>query len=324
MTAGSALASDATGDLYYTKYTGGQNIWKVSFNYDDAGGTATLGTPVNLASAPGADGIIFAPNGNLLVGGQGARRVFEYTPGGTLVGSGTSGGFDSYHLAMDPSGSKVWTSAFGGPAVDLALGPIANGTAHAVTGSDSGITQLAFAPASKGGKTFYVNGQPNGNGNLGVIDMNTFVTTRFATGVDPAHGMVYDEFTGLMTLFGDGEVGSFDPASATPATTLKTAVPTALIGDFDQGAVDGKGHALVAGSNAITFIDYSTSGDITAPDYVQVFFSSNGINFGGIDDVAPLSGLGSSQQNSVADGGSTLALLLLGGGFIGFSRRARR
>jgi len=312
VSSGTAFASDASGDLYYTLYAGVPNVWKVSFNYNDAAGTASLGAPTPLASSPGADGIIFAPTGNLLVGGQGTGRVFEFTTAGAAVSSGNARG-PSYHLALDPSGSKVWTSDFRGDLAELPLAPNVGDAPplHDVTGDDGGLTQLAFAPS---GKTFYVNGNPNGFGNVGVIDMTTFATTQFASGVQSAHGMVYDSFTGLMTLFGAGKVGTFDPNSATLAATLKQS-PANLTADFDQGAVDGKGHALVAGNNSVTFIDYSTSLDITNPDYVQVF-----PGFAFIDDVAPLSGLGSI---STPDGGSTLGLLLLGSGFVCFGRRNR-
>jgi len=68
----------------------------------------------------------------------------------------------------------------------------------------------------------------------------------------------------------------------------QSAVGTFLASDFDQGAVDGRGHDLVAGDNGITFIDYRTSHGITHPDYTITVFG-----FDSFDDVAPLSGVGS-------------------------------
>ena len=304
MCAGFASASPTSGDMYYTLFSGGTNVWKVSYSYD--GTVATLGAPSPIAASPGADGIVFAPNGNLLIGGQGLGRVYEYTTAGGLVGSGSALA-PSYHLSLDPSGSKVWTSDFGGKLAAVPLGPIADASAlHTITGSDSGVTQIAFTP---GGKVFYVTGSPNGFGNLGSIDLSTFITTGFAATVEAAHGLVYDGFTGLMTIFGHGHVGTFDPASATPFTTL-TDFDTGVC-DFDQGAVDGKGHALIAGCDGITFIDYSLTGDITASTNYVKFFGG----FTGIDDMAPLSGLGAPPPPSTVPepGSAMLTLVALAG-----------
>ncbi len=300
-----------SGDLYFTRYQGGggPRVAKVPFNYD--GTTATLGAEVPIVQNTGADGIIFSPNGNLLIGGQ-SPVVHEYKTDGTFVATGNATRLPAaYHLALDPSGTKVWTSPFGGALADLPLSPNVgdSGAPHAITGQnlfnndDDGVTGIAFAP---NGKVFYVNGQPNGGGHVGEIDLTTFETDRFASSVESAHGIVYDSFTKLMTLFGAGKVGTFDPTSATPGATLKQTAND-LTADFDQGAVDGKGHALIAGNNSITFIDYSATGDITsAANYVKVF---DGFWF--IDDVAPLSGLGSIDQGVPDNAGASVTLALL-------------
>ena len=313
MWAGLASADATSGTMFYTLFTGGTNVWKVSYSYD--GTVATLGAPTAIVASPGADGIVFAPSGNLLIGGAGAGRVYEYTTAGALVGSGSALA-PAFHLALDPSGSKVWTSTFGGPLADLPLGPIADAsTLHVISGSEGGVTQIAFAPS---GKVFYVNGSPNGGGNLGSIDLSTFVTTRFSSSVTSAHGLVYDSFTGLMTTFGAGSVGSFDPASATPGTTLKEFATGVC--DFDQGAVDGKGHALIAGCGAITFIDYSTSMDITSPtNYIKSFGG-----FAGIDDVAPLSGLGAPPPGDKVPEPASTALTLAALGLMAYAMRRRQ
>ena len=312
--AGTAQATVFSGDLYYTYYTGGANVWKIGFSYDDSTNVAGLGAATHIASTPGADGIIFAPNGNLLIGGQGSGSVYEVTTGGAPVASQATGA-PSYHLTLNPNNLTVYTSDFGGALKKLSL-PIGSGvTTTPILGDETGVTQVAFGT---GGSVFYVQGSPNGFGNLGTIDLGTGVTTRLHSSVQPAHGLIYDPFTGLMTMFGAGRTGTM---SAVDGSGLLTSGSVFGVGDFDQGAVDGFGHALVAGSSAITFIDYSLSNDITDPDFVFNFFTSaNGISFSGIDDVAPLVGPGSNPNPTPEP--ASLALLGLGlAGLAGFRRQ---
>ena len=281
-------------------------MWSIPYSYDQTTQSLTLGSSTNVASLPGADGIIFTPNGNLLVGGQGSGQVYEIKTNGTFVASAAPGspGQDqsSYHLALDPSGTKFYTSDFRGPLDTVPL-PLAQGSTTFVTGGDTGVTQVAFAP---NGNVFYVNGSPNGFGNLGLINISTGVTTQLYSGVQPAHGLIYDPFTGLITFFGAGETGTMNQNGGNLMTS------SSFTCDFDQGSVDGHGHALVAGCGALTFIDYSISHDITHPDKVIV---TGG--FGNIDDTAPLAGLGSQTPEPSS-------LLLLGTGVAGLAGMLKR
>lgn len=310
MTASSAFAQTFSGTLFYTNYTGGQNVNKVDYTYDSVTQAFGLASAVNVASLPGADGIVFDSKGNLLVGGQGTGFVYQVNPlTGSVLSQGASGA-PSYHLTLDPGGNKVYTSDFGGALHTLALTPgVQNATTTAISGGDNGITQLAFGNA---GTVFYVNGSPNGFGNLGTINLATGVTTRLYSSVAPAHGLIYDPFTGLMTMFGDGYVGTMNATDGAGLKTFQTGVC-----DFDQGAVDGHGHALVAGCSGITFIDYSATHDITSASNVIRYIGG----FYGIDDVAPLVGAGSALPVPEP---STYALMLAGIGVVACVTRRRK
>jgi hypothetical protein len=305
-----AHATLFSGTLYYTTYNGGQNVWNIAYSYNDATNAFNLAAPNNIASTNGADGIIFAPNGNILVGGQGSGNVYEVTTGGTLVNTQFSGD-QSYHLTLDPSGNKVYTSNFGGP-LDTVSIPIGSGsTTTAISGDERGLTQVAFGDS---GNVFYVNGSPNGGGNLGTIDLSTGVTTRLYSSVTPAHGLIYDPYTDLITMFGAGQTGTMNATNGSGLLTSGSGVFNAC--DFDQGAVDGQGHALVAGCNGITFIDYSASMDITNPDFTTTIYG-----FSAIDDVAPLVGAGSNPNPAPEP--ASVALVGLGLAGLAISRRRR-
>src|SRR5215467_11550929 len=74
-----AQATEFDGVAFYTDFGNG-SVHSVAYSYNDVSHVFTTGTPQLIATLPGADGIIFAPNGNLLVGGQGTNKVFDVNP----------------------------------------------------------------------------------------------------------------------------------------------------------------------------------------------------------------------------------------------------
>lgn len=305
----SAYAAIFVGTVHYTHFTGGgPNVLKVGFTYSDTTGTLTYGAITPVATLAGADGILFAPNGNLLVTSNTVPSVYRLNAtSGALLQTVATGGTTDFHMAIDPSGTKLYSSdrytRLTGPLDTFAISPtgvLSPATTSGITGGDTDVTQLAFDPLS--GNVMYTNGGPNAFGSVGLFTFGGTNTTAqlIAPGVVPAaHGIIYDPLTTQMTMFGGGEVATLNAhagSSALITASLKEFdVPG--VGDFDQGAVDGFGHAFIAGDGKITFIDYSTTGDITSPLNTIIIRTDDGLGtgFGAIDDIAPLVGLGGSS-----------------------------
>ena len=289
-----------TGTLYFTTFSGGPNVNKVDFTYDNSVPSFSLAAPTNIASTAGADGIIFGPDGKLLVAGQGNPFIYRVdqtimpatvTPIRTAIG-------DNFHLALDPSGSEVWVGGIPGPLekVPMPLGP---GTIAGLVGDDGAITGIAF---DQTGQAFYTSSGAGGFGNFGKIDLSVSpaVTTRIQSGLPAAHGIVFDPFTNTLILFGSNHISQINPTS-----------PTSLVSDytndgltFDQGAVDGKGHIFGATNNGLMiFIDYSVSGKVgDISNFVSSQFLANSL-----DDVAPLVGPGAPKNQLPVDDSQTIS-----------------
>jgi hypothetical protein len=331
LAAGSVHADIFNGTLYYTHFTGaGPNVLKTTFTYNDSTQSLTFGPQQGIATVNGADGIMFVPNGNLVVTSNSANNVYriDATNGNLLQTVHDTNPVD-FHMALDPSGTKFYSSdrytQTNGPLDTFAInsnGTFNNAVGHAITfpsGAASNVTQLAFAP---NGKILYTDGSPNAFGSIGLFNLAAYQTTQLiaVNTVKAAHGVIYDPFTKLWTMFGGGSVATMDPnAGSNAAITASLKQRATGVSDFDQGAVDGFGHALIAGAGGITFIDYSKTGDITNPaDFVKFV-----PGFGNIDDVAPLVGLGAPpvpEPSSFAI--VTLASAIFGAGAYLRRRRA--
>ena len=105
---GQAQAGPIQGTMFYTTFSGGQNVHKVDFNYNGSS-SFVLSNNTDVAATPGADGLVFTSDGFLAVGGQGptAYRVDPLTGSGSVF-SGTldSRGTSDGNKALTPSGSQ--------------------------------------------------------------------------------------------------------------------------------------------------------------------------------------------------------------------------
>jgi len=277
-----AWSAGTSGDLYFTTYKGGADVNKIAFTYD--GTKLVIGPVVNVAKTDGSDGLIFTPDSNLLVGGQG-NKVHKINIATQAVVTHNAGGVDAYHMAMDPGLQFAWASGIPGGLAKIPLNPFADGIAIPLTGDDEKVTSLAFQDADH---AFYTSSGTDGSGNVGTLDLKTFTTHRVIKNLQGGHGMAFDTYTGHLMLFGGENIVQIDPANGQIVSTR------AFSGSkFDQGTVDGKGHLFVAdGNGTVLFVDYFATkkiGDTT--NYVaQPYVADN------MDDVAPLSGLGANPN----------------------------
>lgn len=305
-----AQADPVSGTLYYTTFAGGTNVHKVDYNYN--GATFTLSNNTGIATTSGADGLLFAPNGNLLVAGQGFNLT-EITPAGAFVNA-VNPGNPSFHLALSSNAPNalvynMWNGGGNTPisAVTLSAGGLAgNGVAYTVSGTNTNnldVRGVIFDPVNN---TWYYGTAPDGgSGTFGTVVFNdtlhTATLTQLLIGTTTfAHGLSFDPFTNDIILNSANTIQQFDPTTGTIVSSMTGP------GNFDQAAADGKGHLFVASNSGfLEFVDYDASGLIGAAGN----FSASPFLADALDDIAPLSGAGSQQVPEPA----SLPLLLASG-----------
>ena len=324
LTAPVVHADDTNGDLFYTTFSGsGDRVFKRPYTF--TGGVLSFGLEVGISGIPdglgGADGLLFDPtNPNfLIVGGQNDHFYRVDVGTGAVTASSTTDGASIFHLAVDPKGTSVWGSGI--PDSPIANVDLTGGAGFVgapallpiLSGGDgvTAITGLAFV----GSSAYYTSSPPAGFGSFGKIDLTTGDTTELFAGVPAAHGISFDPFTGDLILMGDSEIRQYDPVTNTFVGILS--VPGH---QFDQGAVDGKGHLFVASNDSdMFFLDYSGTSDIDAGGNFSTLVSGFKDS---LDDVAPLSGLGGHEQ-PIPEPASMLLFSLGGLGIAGWRRRQK-
>lgn len=270
------------------------NIFKVAYTYDSLTKGLTYGPSQQIAQSLGADGIVSTPDGQFVIVGGQTSELFKVPVNGGEIETALLDLAGGFHMTLDPAGDRVWTS--NEPGTHLAEVPIANfGSGiveHLVSGDDTTLNKIAFAPAltQLGNLAYYANsdrdgGLTGGDGHFGIIDLDSFVTSRKFINLPAAHSIAYDPYTGDLLLFGARSIVQVDISdpmnpqirstldltaelnaiaqnvrvdgtlAGFPVSNFNTNVPLNVI---DHSIVDGFGHALAAvNTGHFIFLDYA-------------------------------------------------------------------
>ena len=271
-----------SGVLYFTTFRH-PALYRVDFDFH--GGHLHFGHQTVVARLSGADGVVFEPDGQALVGGQATGMVEEVNPKTGAVRQVPSSCPFAFLLALDVNQKTVYTAGLPGPLCALQVDPLQPGTALSLRGDDPQISLVAFDAS---GRAFYTTGVSPGTGNFGVIDMGTLTTKRELTHTE-AHGITFDSYSKALYLFGGDSVLQIDPSDPTHVASTLTVPGTQL----DNGTSDGHGHVFVASNfGQLVILQVHRPGGSLSP-IAALHLHDN------LDDVAPLTGPGAASSAGI-------------------------
>lgn len=276
VTAGHAGAP-SSGAIYLSKLNG--VLYRAGWQYDGAG-NLEVSQPVLVAFLPRGGGVRVLPDSRIAVVGAGTVSLLDMA---NHVGRYTTANVNANAVIEDPSGDRLWCGWKDATLADVPLDPLAPGIPHPLTGSDSVITMLAFAPD---GTVFYSTGGEIESGSLGHVDLGTFTTSRIATSVF-ATGIHYDPFTQTLITVGLGRARQY---MASPPYTELSRRDDSGSGENYLGLVPtGTGHYVGTrfGPQArVVLLDLSGGGDL---DDASTFFASTIVP--GLEDLSGVPGI---------------------------------
>ena len=245
----------AHGSVYLSNLDG--PVYLLAYAYDGSGHLDV--SPVHIVAT--------VPRGG---GMRRKNRDLVYVVGAGIVSavnladetvSSVSANNNANTATLSPDGNTLWVGWKDTVPASVPLQPFGVGIPHPVTGDDSVATMIAFTPAHG---TFYTTGGEFAaeSGNMGHIDLGTFITSRSLSDVH-ATGINYDPFSGSLIIAGVGRATQIDPGN-----------PTSVISSRDDSIAgenylvlepDGLGHLIgtrFGSEPRLVFIDYSESGMI--------------------------------------------------------------
>jgi hypothetical protein len=286
-------AQSASQVLYYTTF---RPPALKSITYSLQGDQLLTGLPKVVATLPGADGLAWAPDGDLLVGGETSAVISKVHVADGSVKAVPAGVAAAEQINVWPDGVHAYTSGIPGDLARFSISPFSAGTKVPLHGDDTAITGVGFTPTHG---AFYTTGDRKGNGNFGSFDISTAATRRTLSGLRGAHGIMFDPFTGDLFLVGSFVIEQIDPAN--PEAVLSVLNVPGMV--FDQGLADGHGHLLVTSNTGfLVYVDYASTKLVAAAHVVKSkAFLDNNLDAVAISpSLLAASGIGASGSSATA------------------------